>query len=372
MLGPRTTRAGRVRLAAGFVALALGALAAPGSADASAPGAVFTSTNSPAGNAVVAFTRAANGSLTPAGSFATGGTGTGGGLGNQGAVVLSDDHQLLFVVNAGSNQISSFEVTPHALRRAEVIGSAGVEPISLTVHGRLLYVLNGGGEGNISGFSIGRDGQLSPLSGSTRTLSATGADAAEVAFNSDGSELVVTEKATGKIDTYSIGADGRPSGPVASDSAGPTPFGFAFDKRDHLIVSEAFGGAAGQSALSSYNVASDGSLETISPSVHTGQSAACWVATTGNGRFAYTTNTGSGNISAYSIGHGGSLTLLGGGVTALTGAAPTDLALSENNLFVLNSGAHTVGAYRVQHNGSLSPIDVAGNLPAGATGLAAS
>src|SRR5207245_6793341 len=139
---PSTTRAGRVGLAAGVLTLALSALAAPASAEPGAPGAVYTSTNSPTGNAVVAFQRAANGSLTPAGRFATGGSGTGGGLGNQGAVVLSDDRQLLFAVNAGSNQITSFEVTPHGLRRADLVSSAGIEPVSLTVHGQLLSVLN--------------------------------------------------------------------------------------------------------------------------------------------------------------------------------------------------------------------------------------
>jgi 6-phosphogluconolactonase (cycloisomerase 2 family) len=355
-----------------MLALGVSAFASSASADIGPTGAVYTSTNSPAGNAVVVFNRAANGSLTPAGSFATGGTGTGGGLGNQGAVVLNEDHELLFAANAGSNQITSFEVTPHGLRRETVIGSGGVEPVSVTVHGRLLYALNAGAEGDISGFTIGREGELSPLSGSTRALSAASAGPAEVSFNTDGSRLVVTEKATGKIDTYAVGADGHASGPIVTGSNGPTPFGFAFDKRDHLIVSEAFGGATGQSALSSYELASHGELETISASVHTGQTAACWVVTTRDGRFAYTTNTGSANISAYGVGHDGSLALLEGGVSALTGASPTDLALAENSLFVLNAGAHTIGAYHVLHDGSLSPIDVAGALPAGATGLAAS
>src|SRR5437879_4446849 len=182
------TRSGRGGRVAGALALARGAFAAPASADDGAAGTVYTSTNSPAGNAVVAFDRSANGSLRPAGSFATGGTGTGGGLGNQGAVVLSTDHELLFAVNAGSNQVTSFEVTSHGLRRESLIASGGTEPVSLTVHGRLLYALNSGAEGNISGFIIGDDGKLAPLSGSTRALSAAGAGAAEVAFNSGGSE----------------------------------------------------------------------------------------------------------------------------------------------------------------------------------------
>ncbi len=126
--------------------------------------------------------------------------------------------------------------------------------------------------------------------------------------------------------------------------------------------------------MSSYDVGPFGGITPISPSVPTGQTAACWIVVTGGGRFTYTTNTGSANISGYRIAHDGSLSLLDGGVSATTGAAPTDLALSDGSrqLFALNSGSGTVGAYRVQHDGGLVPVDVAGSLPAGATGLAAS
>jgi len=51
-------------------------------------GSVYTMTNSAEGNEVLVFSRSADGSLTPAGAFATGGFGTGGGLGNQSGVIL--------------------------------------------------------------------------------------------------------------------------------------------------------------------------------------------------------------------------------------------------------------------------------------------
>jgi 6-phosphogluconolactonase len=357
-------------LLAGLAVVAFGAAA--GTAAAS-PKSVYTSTNSPAGNEVVAFDRSADGSLDPAGSFATGGTGTGGGLGNQGAVTLSDDGRDLYVVNAGSDQITAFDATPQGLRRTDVVASGGDRPISVTVHGGLLYVLNAGSD-QITGFVIGHGGTLTPLSGSTRSLSGSATDAAEVQFDRGGDLLAVTEKATSKIDTYTVGRDGRPSAPDVQASAGQTPFGFSFTKRDRLIVSEAFGGAAGASAVSSYGVDRFGGITPISPSVPTGQTAACWIVVTDNGRFTYTTNTGSGNISAYRIAHDGSLALLDGGVSATTGAAPTDLALTEGSrhLLALNSGDGTVSAFRVQHDGGLAPVGVAGALPAGATGLAAS
>jgi 6-phosphogluconolactonase len=352
-------------------AVALVAFAAP--AAASAPsGTVYTSTNSATANAIQAFSRAPDGSLTPGGSFATGGAGTGGGLGNQGAVVLDDNAGRLFAVNAGSDNISAFKGTDSGLTLRDLEPSNGDRPVSLTVHGDLLYVLNAGSD-QISGFRIRRGGDLEPLAGSTRSLSATGSDPAQVEFSPVGDLLAVTEKATNRIDTFRIGGDGRPGQLRSQPSAGQTPFGFAFDRRGNLIVSEAFGGAPNASALSSYGVAPDGTIAPISPVVPTGQTAACWVVVTKNGRFAYTTNTGSGNISSYTVDRDGSIALQES-VAADTGSgsAPTDLALdSGRHLFVLNSGSGTVGAYRVRGDGRLLPVDVVGGLPAGSTGLAA-
>jgi 6-phosphogluconolactonase len=139
-------------------------------------------------------------------------------------------------------------------------------------------------------------------------------------------------------------------------------------------VSEAFGGAPNASALSSYRLRASGTLEVVSESVGTTQTAACWVVITGDGRFAYTTNTGSGNISGYLIGKDGSLSLLNpGGVTGVTGAAPVDLALTRGDqyLYSLNSGSGTISAFRVKSDGNLEALAGVSGIPAGANGLAA-
>ena len=354
--------------------IATAASAAPGGA-----GALYTATNAASGNAVLIFDRAAHGTLTAAGSVATGGLGSGGGLGNQGGLVLSDDGQSVFVVDAGSNEISALAVRSDGLELVGKVSSGGVGPLSLTVSGDLLYVLNAGGGGsaaNISGFRI-EDGALAPIAGSTRPLSGASVGPAELAFDPGGHVLAVTEKGTSLIDTYTVGADGVASGPSSQPSAGTTPFGFAFDKRGHLIVSDAFGGAPGAGALSSYAVASDGTLATISGVVGDGQGAPCWVVTTKNGRYAYTSNTGSGSISSYSIGHDGSVVLLSS-IAGSTGAgsAPIDMALSGNShyLYALDSGTHAISVFRVESDGSLAALGSAGitGLPASTNGLAAS
>ena len=360
-------------LAIAFAAASAVIAAFAGSAAAKPFGTVYTSTNGAAGNEIRAFDRGTDGSLTPAGSFATGGAGTGVGLGSQGAVILTDHGRRLFAVNAGSDNITSFKVSPRGLRLRDVEPSSGDRPISLTVYGDLLYVLNAGTD-QISGFRVRGGGDLEPLAGSTRNLSGAGTDPAQVEFSPDGDLLVVTEKATNRIDTFRVGRDGRAGPALSQPSAGQTPFGFAFDSGGNLIVSEAFGGAENASALSSYRVARDGAIAPISPVVRTEQTAACWVVVTENGRFAYTTNTGSGSVSSYAVGRDGSISLLES-VAANTGAgsSPTDMALDgDRHLFVLSSGTGMVGSYRVRGDGSLAPVDVVGGLPAGTTGLAAS
>jgi 6-phosphogluconolactonase (cycloisomerase 2 family) len=247
-------------------------------------------------------------------------------------------------------------------------------PISLTVHRSTVYVLNAGGSGNISGFRLQSDGTLRQLDGSTQPLSNGGAGAspqpAQISFHPDGNVLVVTEKATNLIDTYEVNKKGVAGAPVTHPSSGMTPFGFAFDQRDHLIVSEAFGGAADASAMSSYTV--DGAaFDPISASVPTTQTAACWVVVSKDGNYAYDTNTGSDSISSFQIEADGSLTLLDA-QAGLTGDAPIDMALTNDGgiLFSLAAAGALVDAFQVHSDGSLVHLGQV-SVPAGSVGLAA-
>jgi 6-phosphogluconolactonase (cycloisomerase 2 family) len=358
----------------GLLALAVGlaALAGAGStAAASTAGAVYTQTNDPAGNRIQALDRSRPGGLTAARSFPTGGLGSGGGLGNQGAVVAADGW--LLAVNAGSDELSLFRMHRRGLALRDVVPSAGDGPVSVTSDGRRAYVLNAGEPAGVSGFDIAGDGRLVPISGSSRPLSGAGAGAAQVELSPDGRTLVVTEKATNRIGTYPVAEDGSVGTPTFTASAGETPFGFAFDGRGRLYVSEAFGGRPGESAVSSYALLLGGGVAPITAVAPTTQTAACWVVVTDEGRFAYTTNTGSDSVTGYRIGKGGTIARLDeDGVTATTGDGPTDMALDRTGrtLFVLNAAEGSVSAYRVTGGGGLAPLGTATGLPAGAvTGL---
>jgi len=347
-------------------------------------GGVYVLTNQ-VSNSVAVFHRTARGVLTPAGEFSTGGAGdpvphgmdpATDPLASQGALILGHGNQFLFAVNAGSNQISVLRVGILDLTLVDVVASGGIRPISLALHENLLYVLNEGGTPNITGFTVGDDGTLTPLPGSTQPLiGGTAADPAQVSFNPDGTLLVVTEKAGNRLNTYTIDENGLPSPPIDNPSNGMTPFGFAFNNSGFLVVSEAFGGAPNQSAASSYSAAEDGMLSVVSGSVPNSQTASCWVVTTNNGRVAFISNTGSGTISSYGIGSGdGTLNLINS-VAGDTGAnsAPIDMALNNSShfLYVLAGGLQSVVSFRVEFDGSLTLIDTDGGLPLGAQGIAA-
>lgn len=339
-----------------------------------AAGAVYTLSNAADGNKVLAFSRAGDGSLRAAGEYATGGLGSGSGLGNQNAVVLSKDGRWLFAVNAGSNQVSVFSVRRAGLKLVDTVDAGGVRPVSVAVDRDLVYVLNAGSD-TIVGFQLNRRGQLTQLPGSVRPLSGTGTAPAQISFSPDGDLLVVTEKATNRIDVYVVGENGLASGPSVHASVGQTPFGFAFDRRGRLLVSEAAGGAFEASSVSSYHLAENGALHPISSAVPTTETAACWVVITGNGRYAYTTNAGSGSLAGYAIGRDGRLSLLDAdGRSGVTGvdSSPIDMALSNNSryLYTLNAGSDTIGAFRVAADGSLRALPGV-NLPDGANGLTA-
>jgi 6-phosphogluconolactonase len=157
-------------------AAALAAVPAAASASShwSSPvvGHVYVNDNTAGTNTIGAFDRHADGSLTrEAGSpFAAGGAGTGAGLASQGALQISPDGRFLIAADAGSNQVSVLRISRHgSLRLVDdgVVSSGGVLPVSVAIHGNLVYVANSGNtDSNYTGFRLHRDGRLEPIPGS--------------------------------------------------------------------------------------------------------------------------------------------------------------------------------------------------------------
>lgn len=334
---------------------------------------VYILSNEVSGNALLEYKRTNEGYLVLHTAYNTGGTGTGGGLGNQGAVIYTEDEEALLNVNPGSNSISSFKVTGNGLQLKSTVVSGGMRPVSIAQHGNIVYVLNAGGTGNISGFRLGNNKKLTPIANSTRPLSSTASGAAQISFVRNGKVLVITEKATNKIITYAVNEWGIPGAMHSITSSSTTPFGFAAAGNGNVFVSEAVGGAPGASVLSSYHISNNGAISLINGSVGAGQSAACWVVITNNGKYAYTTNTASNNLTNFNVNTNTGSISVNTAIAATSQMGPIDADLSNNSkyLYVLNAGSHSISAYSVANNGSLTNIQTVTGLPASANGLAA-
>jgi 6-phosphogluconolactonase len=355
------------------VLIGLVGLAWPANALAHSEGAVYTLSNSPHGNAVIVFHRGPGGHLHHGRSFPTNGRGTGANLGSQGAVALSPDGRRLYAVNAASNTISVFRASGTWLHRIQVIRSGGQLPISVTARGRHVYVLNAGPSPSVVGFRVTHGG-IGRIHGAWRRLAAGDSGPAQVDVNPSGTVAVVTNKTSNTIDTFRIAPDGSLGHAISHPSVGGTPFGFAFTRTGTLVVSDA--SIPPSSGATSYSVSSSGALTPRSGAVANHQQAACWVAVTPNGRFAYTANAASGTLSGYRVHGGGSITLLdANGDTANLGAAshPLDEAMTRDGsfLYVLADGFGRLAGLRVGADGSLHNIGGLGGLPAGTVGVAA-
>jgi 6-phosphogluconolactonase len=395
--------------------------------------AVYTTTNDPNGNAVIVFKRNRDGTLTQGPTVPTGGTGIAAQppftfpiVDSQGAIALAGDGRLLFVVNDGDNTITSFRTTDGGLRRVDRVSSGGVLPISLTTHGHLLYVVNEESS-NIGGYYFSDDGHLWSIPGSQQLISPgfpsgsappnAGGVAAQIGFSPDGGQLVVTERGVpstvGAIDTFAVHPNGSLSLEQANRTASvdPNPFGFAFTRSGTLVVSNvgqvsgAFDYPAGSlpipqildpaqftGSASSYSLSSTGTLTPISSEVLSGGRGACWLVLSGDGKFAFVTNTlstapilgppngigtGAGGLTTYRVGTGGTLTRLG--QTDLGPGSPTDEAVSSDGKFLYVSDPNVppppatshIDVFAINGNGSLTPITQGATLQGLISGLAA-
>lgn len=354
-----------------------GAATVPSQPYGGADHVLFVQTDNTAGNQVVAYHRAGNGTLTLAGSYNTGGLGgvLSGSvvdhLASQGSLSYDPAHALLYAVNAGSNTVSVFSAYGDRLALRQVIGSGGTFPVSVAVRGDLVYVLNATGGGSVQGYWV-IAGRLVPIPGSGRSLGLDPSQTpqftstpGQVAFSPGGSKLIVTTKNNGNdIDVFGVQPSGRLSAsPVVNPEPGTVPFAITFDQAGHLVIAN-----AGTNGLATFRLNSAGTV-TLLDSVGTGQAATCWVAPDGNALFA--SNAGSATVSTYQSSFSGQLTLLG-----QTGTDPgtVDATASPDGrfLYVRAGGTGTVDEFSVAAGGSLTSIGsvtVAG--AAGGEGIAA-
>jgi 6-phosphogluconolactonase (cycloisomerase 2 family) len=330
-----------------------------------AAGYLYSVNNDIRQNGVAVLEQNADGSLTEiAGSpFPTGGRGLGGGdIDQQGAISVHGSYVL--AVNPGSDSVAVFRKGDDGMLTpvpGSPFPSGGPAPLSLTIHGDLVYVANQApplaspsAAPNLVGFRMDRGGRLTTITNSTIAFP-VGHGPAQVEFSPDGEVVVVTsgfqDEATSSVHSYKVQKDGilkeAPGSPVHVMGASGD-VGFSWDpKGDQIYVSNFRG-----SAVVVFDISKEtGSLKQAGGTVGTQGTAACWTALSADGKTLYVANFVSNSISAFDVGAGGKLTLLGTTNRRVENpAADTkDMAISKNGkfLYVVGSGAREVSAFSI-------------------------
>ena len=256
------------------------------------------------------------------------------------------------------------------------VASGGITPVSVAVsQAGLVYVANqGNGGSGYSGFRLHFDGSLTPIAGSTVTVP-DGSGLGDVFFNATGNHLIGTRTGTSQIDSFDVLPGGRllaaPGSPFTGQGLGQLGAEFSPVNPSQLFVSNAHNGTA-LGTISAYRDSFLGQLTPIGSSPYAdGQTAPCWVEISHDGKYLFTVNTGSGNISSYSINPGGSLTLIGS-FAINGGGADIDARLSPDGHYLLVDGAgHNFVSVFAVSGGNLTELPSSPTpLPAGASSSA--
>jgi 6-phosphogluconolactonase (cycloisomerase 2 family) len=370
---------------ASALALGVGLVALAGGASATTPRwfsprqALFVETDAAAGNSVLSYQRASDGTISYAGRYLTGGDGatasgaTADPLASQDGLTLVNNNSELIAVNAGSDTVTVFAVNGTSLTAIQQISSGGLFPDSIASNGRYVAVLNAGGGGSVAEFTW-FNGRLVPLPGQVRSLglnNTTPPDfhhgVGQVGYTPNGQHLVITGKlSTNGYLVFSVAPNGvLGATPVATPAVNALPFSFVFDSAGNLVATE-----ASNSSVSTYRVNANGTLTNLG-TVSDGAAALCWIS--GANGYFYGSNAGSGTISSFDENSAGAPELVNAtAATAHAGTTDSVVSPDGNFLYVESGGAGTIDAYAIGAGGSLTQIETIFNTPVASEGIAAS
>lgn len=333
---------------------------------------VYTNDDQPF-NTVSAFSVASSGALTPVpGSpFATGGSGAAGGLFAANRIGVAMVGNFLFASNSVSEDVSAFTINPSTGVLTPVAGSPfatgshsisnklGIA-VSPTPDGRFLMAASPGSF-NITVFSIGSNGGLTPIAGSPfPTLSITDG----IKVSPDGRFLAVAEpqEPPGSIfksgvEIFSIASDGSLTS--LGGVLGLNADGVDIDcSSTFLYVAEA---GSNTTVVDGFSIDASGKLTPVpgspfKPGVGGNSNV---VLLSADDKTLFATNTVPPNITAFSVAANGSLTLLAGSPFPMNfpAADASGMAISEDGtlLYVADSNP-LISVFSVGSSGALTEV----------------
>lgn len=235
-------------------------------------------------------------------------------------IAVNPQHTLLFAVNQGSDSIAVFHIKPNGGLEAvdgSPFPSGGKAPSSLGISGRTLVVANKAQDGirdltaerpDYTTFTIGADGTLQHVGGST-VYAKPGSSPTDASVPAEGGVAVGTEE-SGPIRSFTVAADGTlRQGPGSPYDPPAEVFGKGFDPSKEFALGVAphptlrlfYIGLPTVPALAVYQYDTSGRLEFRNAVLVSGAYLPCWIQVTKDGRWLYTANADTDNVTAFDI-----------------------------------------------------------------------
>lgn len=303
----------------------------------------------------------------------------------------------VYVANSGSSSISAYKLDPNSGALTAVTGSpftSGVNPTALGTNttGAFLYSANlgsGASNGGVSGWVVNTDGTLTGINGSpfliansyasiavdpqTRFVFAGGGATADIqGFTiASGSGILTGLGGTTGTTGVPIRMAEDPAGKflyVAEGASGVDAFTISNAGALANVQNVPLGGANGLAVTSKYVYVADSATGVNAYSINTGtgQLTAIGaalaagtnpsnVAITPNGKYVYVTNSGSNDVSGYSVdGTTGALTeITGSPFAASTAPSAVTVDPSSRYVYVTNKSASSISIFTIDSTGKL-------------------
>lgn len=283
-----------------------------------------------------------------------------------------------YVANQVAGTISAYSIDPVTGAILQTTGSpflAGSGPASVTVDpsGRFAYAANQVSN-TVSAYSIlSTSGALTPITGSPFALPLTSEKGPfSVTVEPRGLFAYIANQGSSDIANFLINSttgglsNGNSTLIYVPGGSGSAPVSVAVDPTGNFV----YVANSGSNNVSAYSIAdpAGGTLSLISGSPFPAGSNPSSLTVDPSGKFLYVANAGSNNVSAYSINPTTGVLAAVAGSPFAAGTKPSAVAVdfSGKFLYVTNSGDNTVSEFSInQSTGALSPVP-ASTAPTGA------
>ncbi len=235
------------------------------------------------------------------------------------SMVIDSNGKFVFVANQGSNSVSVFSVDGSGLL-TEITGSpfaTSAGPSGLAMTGNTLFVANQGA-GTVSVHTIDQaSGNLTQVTGSPF---AAGTSPTALDVDPSGKFLYVADQATNSVLAFAIAGSSLSTISGSQIAAGTTPVNV------RVVGSSVYVANSGSGNVSAYSIGGSGALTAISGSPFSVGTNPVYIASGNSGSLVFVANQGSNNISVFQVGSSGALSPAGGSPFATVAGNPAAIA----------------------------------------------